>query len=317
MISMIMILACHICQYYDIEWCWWLNVGVQVFFVISGYLYGLKEISNPIDFLRKTYFKILQPYWIFIGFAVVLYALFAPQEISFIRAVKSIVCADTIKGLGHLWFVGYILFCYAITPYLYWLRTYLVEFNIKRKLIVYTTLWVLLQVLSIAFGSYFEPNHIGCYFIGFVIADIESHSKVVRKTIERIFYLLAIIVNGTILVVKYGSIETQLSTMVVYKVMCYYGHLLLGVSLFFAITHMTRSSSRYNIYLSFSDKYSYYIYIVHNLFVLSPFTLLTVTPMPCVNIILALVAIMASAVSLSFVTIFFKRNLQLNGLHGH
>ena len=46
-ISMLMIIACHICQHYEIELAFWFNVGVQVFFMISGFLYGQKDINNP------------------------------------------------------------------------------------------------------------------------------------------------------------------------------------------------------------------------------------------------------------------------------
>ena len=43
LLAMLSIIACHFCQYYNSEWAWWLNVGVQVFFIISsGYLYGNK-----------------------------------------------------------------------------------------------------------------------------------------------------------------------------------------------------------------------------------------------------------------------------------
>lgn len=59
-IAMILIVVCHMFQYYDHELCHWFNVGVQVFFVISGFLYGTKEIDNPITFTcRKSIFHIM------------------------------------------------------------------------------------------------------------------------------------------------------------------------------------------------------------------------------------------------------------------
>ena len=41
-ISTIMIVSCHFLQYFNLELAWWLNVGVQIFFIMSGFLYGNK-----------------------------------------------------------------------------------------------------------------------------------------------------------------------------------------------------------------------------------------------------------------------------------
>ena len=43
--SMVAIVACHICQANGLAAAWWLNAGVQVFLVISGYLYGVCLIA--------------------------------------------------------------------------------------------------------------------------------------------------------------------------------------------------------------------------------------------------------------------------------
>ena len=56
---MLLIVACHYLQYYNNGLAWWLNVGVQVFFVISGYLYGIRDIDNPLAFLKEFSLK----YW--------------------------------------------------------------------------------------------------------------------------------------------------------------------------------------------------------------------------------------------------------------
>lgn len=44
---MLSIVTCHIFQAYNIPiWGCIFNVGVQIFFVLSGYLYGYKTIDN-------------------------------------------------------------------------------------------------------------------------------------------------------------------------------------------------------------------------------------------------------------------------------
>lgn len=78
---MLMIISCHIMQYYDLELAWWFNVGVQIFLCISGFLYGQKSIDNVTDFYNKRLKKILIPYYlVFIPFGI--------TEFIFARDVK-------------------------------------------------------------------------------------------------------------------------------------------------------------------------------------------------------------------------------------
>lgn len=39
-IATISIVMCHMMQWADIELAWWINVGVQIFFCMSGFLYA-------------------------------------------------------------------------------------------------------------------------------------------------------------------------------------------------------------------------------------------------------------------------------------
>ena len=44
-------------QYLNIELAWWFNVGVQLFFVISGFLYGGKTITDQALKIETLFFK--------------------------------------------------------------------------------------------------------------------------------------------------------------------------------------------------------------------------------------------------------------------
>lgn len=45
-LSLMAIVVCHFLQYLDSRWAWVLNLAVQVFFFISGYLYGHKTVTD-------------------------------------------------------------------------------------------------------------------------------------------------------------------------------------------------------------------------------------------------------------------------------
>lgn len=170
LLAMMLIISCHICQYYDSEWAWWLNIGVQIFFILSGFLYGGKEIKEPIKWLGRQFKKILIRYYIFLLIAIGLYIIFAPNILSIGSIISSFFCVGVIKGIGHLWFVGYILFCYLITPYLSQLSSYLDKININRSIFIVLSLICICSVIGVLTHSYFRPGRIMCYIAGFFIS---------------------------------------------------------------------------------------------------------------------------------------------------
>ena len=169
-VAMIMIIACHICQYFDSQWAWWLNVGVQIFLVLSGFLYGSKDIKEPIKWLKRNINKILLPYYIFILISISLYYIFAPNLISPKRIIEALFCVGTIQGIENLWFVGYILFCYLLTPYLAILTKYLKDKSKKHNIIVLLLFFLIFFIISDLIDFYFKPDKILCYFIGYFVA---------------------------------------------------------------------------------------------------------------------------------------------------
>ena len=61
-LSMISIVLCHIFQAQKMTFAFWLNVGVQVFLFMSGFLYGKKNIENTWSWIKRQFSKILIPY---------------------------------------------------------------------------------------------------------------------------------------------------------------------------------------------------------------------------------------------------------------
>ena len=297
---MALIIACHFFQYYGNELCYWLNVGVQVFFVISGFLYGNKDIDKPLDFLAKRFKKLLIPYWLFLFVAIVLYAAFSRESLHISEVLKSIVCADTIKGLGHLWFVGYILFCYLLTPYLQWIRIEFEKTAFEKAFKELLLLLIVLQVLGFAFESYFMPDRVSCYIIGYYMPTlIGKASKTTKDRFFGILMLIAVTMNAARAYLKYYAVGVIPEVLV--SALVRYAHLMLGVALF-ALLFRVLHSVKYNAFLKWSDKYSYPIYLVHLFFIISPFTLMAITSYKPINWIIVLVATMASAIVLDLST---------------
>lgn len=302
-IAMCSIIACHFCQYYGSEWAWWLNVGVQVFFIISGFLYGTKAIEEPIGWLKKQFKKILIPYYIFLIFAVVGYILVAPDKIGVKNIVAAVFTVGQIKGIGHLWFVSNILFCYLITPYLAALRDYLLQKNLFRTILVATLILGVYSLIGIITNDYFRPGRIDCYILGYFTATLCERYG--HKKILWCFWLSLIPCTLSNVVYCYLHYTKGLAMDGMLAHITDFSHMFLGYSLSMLMMILLRNIKQSKV-LQFSDKYSYEIYLVHQLFILSPLTLLVITDNNVLNIGITTVVILATGILLK------KMNISLH-----
>ena len=301
-IAMAMIVLCHFFQYYDNELAWWFNVGVQIFFIVSGFLYGNKDIEDPIDFIVKQFKKILIPYYVFMIPAMMLYFIFAPSYISAASAIKAFLCVETIPGLEHLWFVPYILFCYLLTPYLYWLRKKIEGLSFFKTVAVCCFVLALVMVLGLLFKSFFIPDRTACYIVGFFIAVF--YKKYGWNFVKKFSFLaipIGFLINALRIYLKYLTDFKNGSFGVVFDYYERAAHMLLGLSLFLGM-YIVFKKVNANRLVNKIGEYSYSVYIVHQLFILSPFALMAITGVRLVNWIIVVVTISVVAIAHKFIS---------------
>lgn len=120
-IACLFIIICHLGSYFDSVVIGQLfNVGVPIFFLISGYLYGEKRIKNIGDFLFKRYIRLEIPALIWLAI-VCISAVIRHTEIPALH--KCIFIFLNLQGLNFIftkiqdlfigpWFFTNIMFCY-------------------------------------------------------------------------------------------------------------------------------------------------------------------------------------------------------------
>lgn len=297
-VSMVMIIACHICQYYNNEWAWWLNVGVQMFLIISGFLYGSKSIKEPISWLKRNFSKILLPYYVFLFTTIFLYTFFCPESNSIKSVVESIFCVGTILGIENIWFVGYILFCYLLTPYLVMLTEKWSDKKESTVLMRIALFFGVFYIVSDLIDFYFQPDKILCYFIGYFFAFLIRNYG--DKYYKRIFYISL----PMAIISKIFFVHLRGNGFPLVGYIGLYSHILLGVSLVFGLMLFFKGLdvvlNKIKCLLDFSDKYSYCIYLAHQLFILSPLTFMQLTNNKFMNICIALVTAVVAGVCLQY-----------------
>ena len=298
LIAMSFIVLCHFFQYYDMEPAWWFNVGVQMFFCISGFLYANKKIDSAIDFITRNLQKILIPYFCFLIPTIVIYFAFASDSITVSSAILALLTSGTIGGIGHLWFIPYILFCYLITPYL----QALVEKMRKTKWYIFCSMFFFLIVCGVifskVFSSYFSFDRIFCYLFGyFATVFLQEYKEIIYKRLVWVLTVTTLLLNCLRIYCKYiGHFSFK-----GFSMFEAYAHALLGISIVLFSLLFIKIEKKKTIF-ELSDKYSFYVYLVHQLFILSPFTLLTATPYKILNWFLTIITIVVSAKLLELIS---------------
>ena len=190
LIATISIICCHSLEYSAVilgerEWILrsignYCANGVQVFLLLSGFLYGRRsmEFQSSIDriiFIKRNFWKILRDYWLYCFMVIIpVYYFLHLEAVTVSSIVGVLVTADTIWGVHHLWFIAYILLCYLITPFLYDIKKYLLTTKISYVLGVLSLL-LLTEWLLLSFKSFFVPEWICCYMIGFFAPEMKEN----------------------------------------------------------------------------------------------------------------------------------------------
>ena len=109
------ILVCHILQSYDNQWAWVLNVGVQIFLVLSGFLYGHKNVDNWRIWFSSRLRKLYVPFVLFAVLCLGIMKAFTETSVKLRDLIVYLFDMQGIfggvNGLNHLWFMTAIALC--------------------------------------------------------------------------------------------------------------------------------------------------------------------------------------------------------------
>ncbi len=125
-LATVFILLCHLTQFSVLEpvqlSAQFFNVGVELFILISGFLYGRRKIGEaPWSWFGRKMKKIVVPVGILLVFIILVHIL-KGQLISFWGCVATAVnlqgiLLQTVQGMGHLWYLSAAMLCWLLTPW--------------------------------------------------------------------------------------------------------------------------------------------------------------------------------------------------------
>lgn len=277
-VSMLFIVLCHVLQYYDKELCWWFNIGVQIFFLLSGYLYCNKILDTGkciIDFYCKNLIKIFIDYYIWIGLLSFILYFFYNTTISTVD-ICNIILLRPIAGLEHLWFIKYILVCYLITPILVFFVNFIKQ-DSKVYIIGFIAGCIFISIVMKQFNL--TTAWINCYFIGMFLRNL---NLICVNNYKKILFFIAVFgINLNLLqIFLQYRMNIDLYNIKNGHYINEYGHVFLAVICFYLLKSLYRRLSKYfNLKkgLDISDKYSYDVYLTHHSYILGPYTMLNIS----------------------------------------
>lgn len=258
--AMFSIVTCHILQGLDNRWAWILNVGVQMFFVMSGYLYGNKQIEDWKKWYTKRIRKLYIPFILFASFGLIAYGLFTDTNVG----IKNICAyifniqgfAGSVRGLSHLWFMTAIALSYIQTPFLQFFRKY-GNWALTCLLVIGIIQYGFIQYQLFKF-SWFYLYAVGYFY---VLADKKIKITFLTCTSLGLIYMLSEF--NWDLIKDYHDWYTRLL------------HDILGFELFIAgMALLVFCNFKASSYITTLDHLSFPIYITHQVFILGPFSLL-------------------------------------------
>jgi peptidoglycan/LPS O-acetylase OafA/YrhL len=286
-LAMSLIIACHFAQAYDYTIAFLLNVGVQIFFLISGFLYGKIDVIQPLDFYKKRLLRVYVPYALLVVAVQLIQGLMGIWQFN-MRDVLIYACnlqgfiSTSVDGLNHLWFLSVLMICYLLVPWL-------------RRLLNYKP-WLLLGVVLVASLVEFlfvQKMYSTCAWIVLFIAGM-LYGKYESPKVSLLVLVCAIVIIAGML--PSFRLEHLLdSAWAHYSVWLHCGLAILIFSVIYYLLPKVVSETANLPVLKQLDKISYEVYLVHHPLIMGPLALLTVTPYITLNIAIIMITTFALA----------------------
>lgn len=269
-LSTIAIVACHILQGYDNEWAWVLNIGVQVFFFLSGFLYGIKSIVKIKRFYFGRFIKLYLPYIIWVTIAIGILSLISPDSISYKGIILQYATLTNLPGLNHLWFMNIIFICYLILP--------IIDRGIDKyqSITILSVCFIFVLILALKYESRFL--WISLYYLGYFCGKYQKIQKYTLLVAAVVSVWMVIYSGFTLSIFKEHSILNNIL------------HATMGITIFLCLFLCgSKITYHYKISQFLTNRGGYEVYLTHHLFILGPVSLLFITPNTVLNVSLILI----------------------------
>ena len=287
-IAMFSIILCHLVQELNntdiAKMGQFFNVGVYIFLLLSGWLYGGKEIRDTREWLFERAKRVLLPMWIFMIFLFGIYCFQGTMKWVYIPIylTNTQYWIGQVEGGAHLWFISVIFLCYLMVPLLQ---------KIKNNLII-----IILGMVISGYILCYLNHTMGMTILYASIFAIGYWIKIQNVKVEWQFTIVFI---GLALIIRLISRKILDGTVLYDCLLVYVTHTVLAIGLFFFERQILRIKS--NKIINWLDDMSYFIYITHYMFMVGPIRTMGLTDSLLTNIAITIVASFSIAIALQMI----------------
>lgn len=318
-ISMFMIIICHISAEAGMRWGEYFNVGVMIFMLMSGYLSYRKDYGGK--WIKDRLKRILPEYFIFVSIyllvtVLILHARYTAKQILVnLFVLQGLFTERGLPNILHLWFVTYILICYLLTP-----------FAVKKmsrmdwkKLVLVAIILQIAVILPRVIGIKIVFSRFIAYFIGLYIAAHEpaSEKEALYKRIASKIAIPVLILNAIRFAMELSGVQDKLprSVDMALGLVWQWAHLFLGILLFYALWNVGHIfvhslSDGWGRSLLTLSSVSYCVYVVHQVFVYHDYAITRYVSPYLLGILTALICIAVSTCVLYYLSDGFRKLLE-------
>lgn len=291
-----------------------LSTAVQLFLLMSGYLYAHKEFTEPgarVSFVLKNFVKILLDYYLCVFLLILpVYYFVAPEYLTGSNIYKMLIGRSGWQGVHHFWYICHCLMCYLATPMLYDLKCYLRK---KGHMLAGVILFIAaMEILLKSYESYFMAYWLSCYVIGYFLPEIKSEGKL--KALWGVSAVVGVGLTALTYWYKfyyYDSIGGQVSTFV-YRLFVFlfeYGVVTFGLAVFLSFIILTKNMRLPEWTRKLFDKtdvLSYDVYLVHMIFVEGCLTIIGRTGNAALEAVVTIAEVFITATVLHWISARLK-----------
>lgn len=317
-VGMFLIFATHLCLgFYGSFLGYVFNVGVPLFFIISGYLYGNKEIEKPLSWYFGRFVKICIPMYVFVLsvwiYCFIRYGAKFPYGyilnlqglgFLFVRMNESwLAISESMIGVEHLWFLTVIMICYLLLIVIKKAEKTNAMKRIETNPKIETALFAFLAVVQFAL-AYAGVQIIFFieFFLGYAISK-RGFSFKGKKNFICMSVIMVAALSARLVVKKFADGTVLHDNIVVSWSQCILA-LWIYAFLDFVLSNMPRLESALgkSKLVGWLDSISYFAYITHYIFIKEPFDLQKYIPNTVVATLVFFVLAFASAEILKLVS---------------
>ena len=266
--AVISILLCHYVQestnVYVRMSAQFFNIGVNIFFIISGFCFGLQgDIKDGVSWYKKRLKRIYIPYWGFLLFLALVYMIL---KLNF-NLQNWLLCILGMQGarvgvLGadHTWFITVILLCYFITPFM-------AKKSIRKEWFAVGLLPIVLSLIPHP-SAYTLLNPVCFYILAYFVGRIYTGNHMTWKKAAVAFVMIAIS-----FIIRFGMKIFADGTILYDRIIVTYTQYIAAFAIF-ALAAFVFKNIKASKYCKEFCKMSFEVYLCHYMFVVGPVSIM-------------------------------------------